>query len=68
MRRGEVWIIAGAGDYAGEPRPVVIVHDDSFEGADSLVVFPFTSGMTDAPCSGFPSSRIPATGFALRAA
>jgi PemK-like, MazF-like toxin of type II toxin-antitoxin system len=27
----------------GKPRPAVIVQDDGFEGADSLVVCPFTS-------------------------
>jgi mRNA interferase MazF len=49
MRRGEVWTVAGAGAYAGKPRPVVIVQDDSFEGVNSLVVCPFTSDPTEAP-------------------
>ena len=54
MRRGEVWTVAGAGDYAGKPRPVVIVQDDSFEGLDSLVVCPFTSDTTEAPLFRLP--------------
>ncbi len=54
MRRGEVWTVAGAGDYAGKPRPVVIVQDDSFEGLDLLVVCPFTSDTTEAPLFRLP--------------
>ena len=54
MRRGEVWTVAGAGDYAGKSRPVVIVQDDSFEGVDSLVVCPFTSDTTEAPLFRLP--------------
>jgi mRNA interferase MazF len=30
MKRGEVWTVAGGADYAGKPRPVVILQDDSF--------------------------------------
>ena len=26
MKRGEVWTAAGGKDYAGKPRPIVIVH------------------------------------------
>ena len=66
MRRGEVWTVAGAGDYAGKPRPVVIVQDDSFEGADSLVVCAFTSDATEAPLFRLPVE--PNTGNGLRAA
>ncbi len=36
MKRREVWIVAGGGDYAGKPRPVVIVQDDRFDGTDSV--------------------------------
>ena len=54
MRRGEVWTVAGAGDYAGKPRPVVIVQDDSFEGLEWLVVCPFTSDTTEAPLFRLP--------------
>ena len=66
MRRGEVWTVAGAGDYAGKPRPVVIVQDDSFEGVDLLVVCPFTSDTTEAPLFRLPVEPNPGNG--LRAA
>jgi mRNA interferase MazF len=30
MKRGEIWSVAGGGDYTNKPRPVVIVQDDQF--------------------------------------
>jgi mRNA interferase MazF len=49
MRRGDIWTIADGKDYAGKPRPVVIVQDDSFDGTDSITVCAFTSDETQAP-------------------
>jgi mRNA interferase MazF len=49
MRRGEIWTVAGGKDYAGKPRPVVIVQDDSFDATDSITICAFTSDPTDAP-------------------
>ena len=28
MKRGEIWTVSGGKDYAGKPRPVVIVQED----------------------------------------
>jgi mRNA interferase MazF len=49
MRRGEIWTVAGGKDYAGKPRPVVIVQDDSFDATGSITICAFTSDPTDAP-------------------
>lgn len=49
MRRGDIWTVAGGRDYAGKPRPVVIVQDDSFDGTDSITVCAFTTDETEAP-------------------
>jgi mRNA interferase MazF len=49
MRRGDIWTVAGGKDYAGKPRPVVIVQDDSFDATESITVCAFTTGETDAP-------------------
>ena len=49
MERGEVWTVAGGKDYAGKPRPVVIVQDDNFDATDSITVCPFTTDETEAP-------------------
>ena len=48
MRRGEIWIAAGGKEYAGKPRPSVIVQDDQFDATDSITVCPFTSDPTEA--------------------
>ena len=49
MKRGEVWTVAGAADYGGKPRPVVIVQDDRFDRTASITVCTFTSDPTEAP-------------------
>ena len=49
MKRGELWVAAGGGDYTGKPRPVVIVQDDRFEATGSVTVCALTSDPTDAP-------------------
>ena len=49
MKRGEVWTVSGGKDYAGKPRPAVIVQDDSFDATDSITVCAFTTDPTEAP-------------------
>jgi mRNA interferase MazF len=49
VTRGEVWTAAGGKDYAGKPRPVVIVQDDRFDATSSITICAFTSDPTDAP-------------------
>lgn len=49
MKRGEVWTAAGGKDYAGKPRPVVIIQDDRFSATASVTVCAFTTDPTDAP-------------------
>lgn len=49
MRRGEIWTVSGGPDYAGKPRPVVIVQDDAFDGTLSITLCCFTSDPTEAP-------------------
>lgn len=54
MRRGEVWTVSGGKDYAGKPRPAVIVQDDRFDATDSVTVCAFTTDPTDAPLFRLP--------------
>ena len=49
MRRTEIWTVAGDKDYAGKPRPAVILQDDRFEAVDSVTVCAFTADPTEAP-------------------
>jgi mRNA interferase MazF len=54
VRRGEIWTVAGGKDYAGKPRPVVIVQDDSFDATDSITICAFTTDETEAPLFRLP--------------
>ena len=54
MRRGDIWTVAGGRDYAGKPRPIVIVQDDSFDATDSITVCAFTTDETEAPLFRLP--------------
>ena len=47
MKRGEIWTLAGGLDYAGKPRPALILQDDRFDATDSITVCPFTTDATD---------------------
>jgi len=49
VKRGEVWTATGGLDYAGKPRPVVIVQDDRFDATSSITICAFTSDPTDTP-------------------
>ena len=54
MKRGEVWTASGGSDYAGKPRPVVIVQDDAFDATQSVTVCALTSDPTNAPLFRLP--------------
>jgi mRNA interferase MazF len=65
LKRGEIWTLAGGKDYAGKPRPAVILQDDRFDMTDSATVCAFTTDPTDAPL--FRLSIEPSEGNGLRA-
>jgi mRNA interferase MazF len=49
MKRGDVVIVAAAGDY-GKPRPAVVMQTDAFpENHPSVVICQMTSDIVDAP-------------------
>ncbi|MFZ0319923.1 MAG: type II toxin-antitoxin system PemK/MazF family toxin [Candidatus Sulfotelmatobacter sp.] len=54
MRRGEIWTVAGGKDYAGKPRPAVILQDDRFGKTDSATICAFTTDPADAPLFRLP--------------
>lgn len=49
MKRGEVWTASGGPDYAGKPRPIVIIQDDSFDATSSITICPLTTNTNNAP-------------------
>lgn len=46
--------MAGGSDYAGKPRPAVIVQDDNFDATASITICAFTTDETDAPLFRLP--------------
>ncbi|SRR5579871_466341 len=54
MKRGEIWTVSGGKDYAGKPRPVVMLQDDRFDATESITVCPFTTDPTSAPLFRLP--------------
>lgn len=49
MRRGEIWTVASGPNYAGKPRPSVIIQNDRFDPLESIAICGFTTDPTDAP-------------------
>jgi len=43
LKRGEIWTSAGGNGYAGKPRPVLIIQDDSYADTNSIAVCLITS-------------------------
>ena len=54
MKRGEIWTVAGGGDYAGKPRPAVIVQDDAFDATASITICALTTDPANAPLFRLP--------------
>ena len=54
MRRGEIWTVAGGADYAGKPRPAVIIQDDAFDATASVTICAFTTDPTEAALFRLP--------------
>lgn len=46
--------MSGGKDYAGKPRPVVIVQDDSFDATQSITVCSLTTNAREAPLFRLP--------------
>ena len=48
MKRGDIWTAAGGAGYAGKPRPVLIVQEDSFAATESITVCLLTTTLIEA--------------------
>jgi mRNA interferase MazF len=56
LKRGEIWTVAGAQDYAAKPRPAVILQDDRFDATVSITICVMTTDPTEAPLFRVPIS------------
>lgn len=66
MKRGEIWTVAGGKDYAGKPRPAVILQDDRFDMTDSVTVCAFTIDRREAPLFRLPVEPTESNGLRTR--
>jgi mRNA interferase MazF len=65
VKRGEVWTVAGGPEYAGKPRPAVILQDDAFDATGSVTMCPFTTHLLDAPLLRLPVDPTAENGLRL---
>jgi mRNA interferase MazF len=66
MARGDVVVIAAAGDY-GKPHPAVIVQTDAFpDGHASVVICQLTSELVDASAFRVTIDPAPQNGLRVR--
>lgn len=49
MKRGEIWTVSGGSEYAGKPRPAIIVQEDGYEALGSVTICPLTSALIVVP-------------------
>ena len=54
LKRGDIWTVSGRKDYAGKPRPAVVLQDDRFDATESVTICPLTTDSTDAPLFRLP--------------
>ena len=66
MKRGEIWTASGGPDYAGKPRPVVIIQDSRFDATASMTVCALTSLEADAPLARPAVEPTEANGLRVR--
>jgi mRNA interferase MazF len=63
VKRGEIWTIAGGPDYAGKPRPAIILQSDKFDATRSIAICPLTGTPVDADPARFTVAPSPANGL-----
>ncbi len=63
-KRGEIWTAAGEQDYAGKPRPVIILQDDeTFDATNSITICPITTDEAHASIFRLPLTLDAANGL-----
>jgi mRNA interferase MazF len=66
MMRGDIVTIADRrGEFAGTPRPGIVLQSDAFTHSPTVAVLPITSEATDTPLLRVPVPVSSATGLAV---
>lgn len=66
MKRGEIWTIVGGPDYAGKPRPAVIVQCDEFDATPSITICPLSSTPVENVYARFAVNPSESNGLEVR--
>ena len=66
MKRGEIWTVAGGPDYAGKPRPAIILQSDRFDVTASVTLCPLTAGHVETVYARFAVEPSESNGLKLR--
>ena len=62
--RGDIVTIADrSGEFAGKPRPAIVLQSDAFTRSPTVAVLPITSAAVDAPLLRVPLAAGEATGL-----
>ena len=49
-----MWTVSGGPDYAGKPRPAVVLQDDAFDATASVTICPYTTHSVEATLVRLP--------------
>jgi mRNA interferase MazF len=63
LKRGEIWTVSADVEYAGKPRPVIILQHENFHPLDSVTICGLTSDTTDLPLFRIPIEPSPLNGL-----
>jgi mRNA interferase MazF len=63
LKRGEIWTVSGGADYAGKPRPAIILQSDAFDDMLSVTICPLTGSSTDTVYARFVLAPSPRNGL-----
>jgi mRNA interferase MazF len=66
MLRGEIWTQSGGPDYAGKPRPVVILQSDELSDTRSIITCGLTTQRSPPLYSRPQIEPVPANGLRKR--
>jgi len=66
LKRGEIWTVAGGPDYAGKPRPAIIIQSDKFDVTPSVTICPLSGTPVDNVHARFAIAPTEQNGLRVR--
>jgi mRNA interferase MazF len=66
VKRGEIWTVAGGPDYAGKPRPAIVIQGDKFDATPSVTICLLTGEQVDNVHARFAIAPTEQNGLRVR--